>query len=86
MPEGLTLEKLKIDDRLREVELHMAANNITLKQISETLDKLDVKVGIQNGRVNKLENIKTYAAGAVGAIGGIFTFVYFIVDKLTKGH
>lgn len=80
MSDGLTLEKLKIEERLRGVETHMALNNQSLIQISELLKSLDDRVAIQNGRVFKLESWKSYILGGVGATGGIFAFIVTILN------
>ena len=54
--EILTLEKLKIDERLRSLEISSAGKVEILKRIDGTLTELVANVKIQNGRVNKLEN------------------------------
>lgn len=82
MSDGLTLEKLKIDERLRNVETHMALSNQSLGVISELLKSLDARVAIQNGRVTKLENWKTYILGGIGAVGGVFAFIVTVLNWL----
>ena len=101
MSDGLSLEKLKIDERLRKVEeqtvrliSHMesefgSANtegNLTgaLNRIEGSLKALNERVAIQNGKVRKLEDWKTYCLGGAGMLGGLITFVFFIVDKIKK--
>lgn len=51
MGDGLTLEKLKIDERLREVEKHMAEGNPirqqlmdSVERLEKTLDRIDNKI------------------------------------------
>ncbi len=78
----LTLEKLKIDERLRAVEQGHAGNKVLLHTISESLTQLVSKVTIQNGRVSKLENWQSYLMGGVGAVGIIFSFVVLVVKAL----
>lgn len=80
MSDGLTLEKLKIDERLRAVENHIAEGNIIFKNLDNTLMGLSGKIGIQNGRINKLENWKSYIVGSMGAIGAIFGMVAVIIS------
>lgn len=75
MGDGLTLEKLKIDERLREVEIHGATTNQILKDIDKSLVQLIEKVKTQNGRVTKLENWKTYILGGMGVMGGGVTLL-----------
>ena len=38
------------------------------KTVVELLDKLDIKVGVQNGRVGKLENYKWLIMGGTGLL------------------
>lgn len=81
----LTLEKLEVAKRLVAVEITLAETNVHLETIAGILVELkDAKV-IQNGRISKLENWKSYLVGGIGAIGGCMAFVYFVIDKLTKG-
>ncbi len=80
MGDGLTLEKLKIDERLRGVETHMEGNKITLHNIAESLTSLNLKVGIQNGRITKLENWKAYVLGGIGGVGGIFGIISLLIS------
>lgn len=73
--EILTLEKLKIDERLRSLEISSAGKVEILKRIDGTLTELVANVKIQNGRVNKLEN-KWHT------VLGICTGVGFIVGTI----
>jgi len=82
--DGLTLEKLKIDDRLREVEVHMAENKTILHQMAETLTSLNLKVGIQNGRVTKLEGWKAWILGGVAMASVIFSASLAIITVIQK--
>lgn len=79
MGSDLTLEKMKIDDRLRAVEVHIAGRNEMDKMTVVALNNLTEKVGKQNGRINKLENWKAYILGVAGAIGGFFGGVSLII-------
>ena len=73
MGDGLTLEKLKIAEGL-------ATNTEAIKNMGETLVKLEAKVTIQNGKVNKLENIYSYAMGIIGTIGFIFGLIVVVLN------
>lgn len=76
MEDKFTLEKLKIDERLRGVEVHMAGSVEVLKYIKEGIDSLNVKVGIQNGRVSKLEHDRAYVMGGCAVIGAIVGVIF----------
>ena len=52
-----------------------------------SVDDLVVKVGIQNGRIGKLENWKSYTNGGLAILGvGFCAVVVAVVDLLVKGH
>ncbi len=72
MGDGLTLEKLKIDERLRAVESHIAAEAESRKNLIEVLQALVEKVGRQNGRIGKLEIWR----GTI--IGGMAVIIFII--------
>lgn len=62
MSDGLTLEKLKIDDRLREVEKHMAEGSIIRQQLvkqlehcATILDKIETRIESLDKRITELE-------------------------------
>lgn len=77
MSDGLTLEKLKIDERLRDVEKHMSGNIKVLEGFTLALGELKEKVGKQNGRVGKLE---AWRAGVLGMMG----IIIFLIGKIWK--
>lgn len=79
MGDGLTLEKLKIDERLREVEKHISAETESRNNLIAVLQALVEKVGKQNGRIGKLENWKAYILGGIGGIGGLFGVTSLII-------
>lgn len=82
MSDGLTLEKLKIEERLRSVEQTLAGQNQTLSGIVTQLIELNNKVGIQNGRVRKLEDWKVYVFGGVCALSGIVGASVTVINLL----
>lgn len=77
--DGLTLEKLKINDRLIVLEIQNAAKMEILARIEKSVDGLVERVGIQNGRVSKLENWRSYVFGSMGALGGVCTVVALLI-------
>ena len=47
----------------------------SLKDLKATVDKLEEKVGKQNGRVGALEGFKSYASGGIAVLGVLFCAV-----------
>jgi len=47
----------------------------SLKDLKVTVDKLEEKVGKQNGRVGTLEGFKSYASGGIAVLGVLFCAV-----------
>lgn len=64
----LTLEKMKIDERLRGVELHVAASNVIFTNLTKAIDALTEKIGNQNGRIGRLENDRAWVLGAFAVV------------------
>lgn len=62
-----TLEKMKIDERLRSVENSSTTNSFILKEIHEMVKK-------QNGRVGKLEKWQSFVIGGTVVITGLVTY------------
>lgn len=99
MSDGLTLEKLKIDERLREVEKHMAEGTIIRQQIvkqlehcANILDKIEERMESLDKRVTALESTEKERKKAhdgmmtiaVGAITmAIGTFMVWFFKTLT---
>lgn len=65
----------------REVTDHMAVTNEVLKKFHTTIAELTVKVGMQNGRISKLENRNWFIAGGCAVIAFVITCVLNIVFR-----
>lgn len=90
MNDGLTLEKLKIVEKLEKLEenmhtssVHIATTNLLLVNIDKTLTELkDAKV-TQNGRISKLENWQAKILGALGVMGlGMPVIIYIVIKSI----
>ena len=94
MSDGLTLEKLKIEERLRSVEMQTArllshwmsefGGGNTPGNINVTLNKIEELIKEQNGRVKKLEEWKVYILGGICAISIIFSLIIAILTLIKK--
>ncbi len=80
MSDGLTLEKLKVNDRLIELEKISAGSKEILEQISKDVALIHVKVGIQNGRVGKLENWQSWMYGGFAMVGFLFSMAAVLIS------
>ena len=99
MSDGLTLEKLRIDSRLREVEKHMAEGTIIRQQLVKQLEHcaiildkienriegIDKRVAIlESGEKTRKESHDNMIKVAIGAITmALGTFVVWFFKTLT---
>lgn len=58
MGDGLTLEKLKIDERLRAVEAHMAEAKPFRDNLTASIERLEKTVASINSKIEPIEDLK----------------------------
>ncbi len=58
MGDGLTLEKLKIDERLRAVEAHMAESKPFRENLAAAIGRLEKSVESINTKIAPIEDLK----------------------------
>ena len=68
------------DERRRNVNWdqiisHMAATNEKLDSIKSECTELKNSIKLQNGRIGKLENWRSWMVGGMATITGIFAFL-----------
>lgn len=64
-----------------EIISHMAMVNEKLSWINVAIQELTKKVGIQNGRVGKLEQWKAYVLGCAAVSGFVLGVIFTIIFK-----
>lgn len=67
--------------RWDDIVSHMATVNQKLDAISKDIGDLNTKVGIQNGRVRKLEDWKLTVVGVGAGVGAVVGFMISHVLK-----
>ena len=71
-----------VAERLARVEERQLGNMSTLGNIENKIDKVDEKVGIQNGRVRKLEDFNNRQVGIIIAVVTISNFLGAVLIKV----
>ncbi len=61
-----------VQNRLEELTINQASQSSDITHIKESVDRLEVLVKEQNGRIRKNENLLS----AVSAIGGVLSIVF----------
>jgi len=61
-----------VQSRLEELTINQASQSSDITHIKESVDRLEVLVKEQNGRIRKNENLLS----AVAAIGGVLSVVF----------
>jgi len=61
-----------VQSRLEELTINQASQSSDITHIKESVDRLEVLVKEQNGRIRKNENLLS----AVSAIGGVLSIVF----------
>ncbi len=61
-----------VQSRLEELTINQASQSSNITHIKESVDRLEVLVKEQNGRIRKNENLLS----AVSAIGGVLSVVF----------
>ena len=61
-----------VQSRLEELTINQASQTSNITHIKESVDRLEVLVKEQNGRIRKNENLLS----AVSAIGGVLSIVF----------
>ncbi len=61
-----------VQSRLEELTINQASQTSNITHIKESVDRLEVLVKEQNGRIRKNENLLS----AVSAIGGVLSVVF----------
>ena len=61
-----------VQNRLEELTINQASQSSDITHIKESVDRLEVLVKEQNGRIRKNENLLS----AVSAIGGVLSVVF----------
>ena len=61
-----------VQSRLEELTINQASQSSDITHIKESVDRLEVLVKEQNGRIRKNENLLS----AVAAIGGVLSIVF----------
>jgi len=61
-----------VQSRLEELTINQASQSSDITHIKESVDRLEVLVKEQNGRIRKNENLLS----AVSAIGGVLSVVF----------
>lgn len=64
----LTLEKLKIDERLRAVENHISAGNVIFENLTNAIKNLTINLAEQSKEIGKLKNDRAWALGGMAVI------------------
>jgi len=61
-----------VQSRLEELTINQASQSSDITHIKESVDRLEIMVKEQNGRIRKNENLLS----AVSAIGGVLSIVF----------
>ncbi len=61
-----------VQSRLEELTVNQASQSSDITHIKESVDRLEIMVKEQNGRIRKNENLLS----AVSAIGGVLSIVF----------
>jgi len=61
-----------VQNRLEELTINQASQSSDITHIKESVDRLEIMVKEQNGRIRKNENLLS----AVSAIGGVLSIVF----------
>jgi uncharacterized protein (UPF0305 family) len=70
--EGVESYRDCVQSRLEELTVNQASQSSDITHIKESVDRLEVLVKEQNGRIRKNENLLS----AVSAIGGVLSIVF----------
>ena len=70
--EGVESYRDCVQSRLEELTINQASQSSDITHIKESVDRLEVLVKEQNGRIRKNENLLS----AVAAIGGVLSVVF----------
>ena len=70
--EGVESYRDCVQSRLEELTVNQASQSSDITHINESVDRLEVLVKEQNGRVRRNENLLS----AVAAIGGVLSVVF----------
>jgi len=70
--EGVESYRDCVQSRLEELTVNQASQSSDITHIKESVDRLEVLVKEQNGRIRKNENLLS----AVSAIGGVLSVVF----------
>ena len=70
--EGVDNYRDCVQSRLEELTINQASQSSDITHIKESVDRLEVLVKEQNGRIRKNENLLS----AVSAIGGVLSIVF----------
>jgi hypothetical protein len=70
--EGVDNYRDCVQSRLEELTINQASQSSDITHIKESVDRLEVLVKEQNGRVRRNENLLS----AVSAIGGVLSIVF----------
>ena len=70
--EGVESYRDCVQSRLEELTINQASQSSDITHIKESVDRLEVLVKEQNGRVRRNENLLS----AVSAIGGVLSIVF----------
>ena len=70
--EGVESYRDCVQSRLEELTINQASQSSDITHIKESVDRLEVLVKEQNGRVRRNENLLS----AVSAIGGVLSVVF----------
>ena len=74
--------ELETEHRLTSIEAKLEMGFI---QITAALNGISDKVGVQNGRISKLETSWAKLIGIVGAVMISAPFIFFALNKLVDG-
>ena len=70
--EGVESYRDCVQSRLEELTINQASQSSDITHIKESVDRLEIMVKEQNGRIRKNENLLS----AVSAIGGVLSIVF----------
>ena len=70
--EGVESYRDCVQSRLEELTVNQASQSSDITHIKESVDRLEVLVKEQNGRIRKNENLLS----AVSAVGGVLSVVF----------
>ena len=70
--EGVESYRDCVQSRLEELTINQASQSSDITHIKESVDRLEIMVKEQNGRIRKNENLLS----AVSAIGGVLSVVF----------